>query len=192
MAALLFTMADVLSHIGISPLHIAAQTGQSATVQYLLSVGANKESSTRDNWTPLWIAARMGHLEVVKLLVESGANNGPRPWVGNGLVLVGPFLYELLHHLQVTLLRSNEERCSTIDLGLVLVSSLLYQVLPYRQMSILGCDKERSGTIAVGGHVLVGSLLHQMLHNRQMALLCSNEKSSCTIARRLIHETFIE
>lgn len=60
---------------GIPPLYYAASFGLTATVQYLIDMGANIEArGGRHGATPLDIASCRGHVEVVKILLESGAD----------------------------------------------------------------------------------------------------------------------
>ena len=77
-----------------SPLHMAAEKGQTNLVKVLLDWGANI-NATDANWqggTALPRAARQGHIEVVKLLLDRGAaidattNNGwaAHHWAAHG------------------------------------------------------------------------------------------------------------
>ena len=55
-------------------LHRAAQDGEVAEVQRLLSLGYQPNEFDELGKTPLHYAAERGHLEVIKLLVASGAD----------------------------------------------------------------------------------------------------------------------
>ena len=55
-------------------LHRAAQDGEVAEVQRLLSVGYQPNEFDELGKTPLHYAAERGHLEVIKLLIASGAD----------------------------------------------------------------------------------------------------------------------
>ena len=48
--------------------------GDLETLKYLISKGANIESSTEEGFTPLHIASQEDHLDIIKYLVENGAN----------------------------------------------------------------------------------------------------------------------
>ena len=53
---------------GVSPLHIAAETGHAEMVSALIELGANAATEARDGNRPLWIAAHEGHLGCVRAL----------------------------------------------------------------------------------------------------------------------------
>ncbi|EAX97244.1 hypothetical protein TVAG_037510 [Trichomonas vaginalis G3] len=59
---------------GDNPLIIASYTGHLEVVQYLISIGANKETKNNGGWTPLICASDYGYLEVVKYLISVGAD----------------------------------------------------------------------------------------------------------------------
>ena len=60
---------------GMSALHWAAERGDLALLDVLLTAGAEFESATRiGEYRPLHIAARNGQSEVVRRLVEAGAD----------------------------------------------------------------------------------------------------------------------
>ena len=57
------------------PLHLAAQSGDTAAVRQLLADGAKVDATAYGPaWTPLHMATREGHLGSVKLLVAHGAD----------------------------------------------------------------------------------------------------------------------
>jgi len=56
------------------PLRVAAEQGDLARVQELLSAGANPDRREPQQTTALIAAARAGHLEVIKVLLAAGAN----------------------------------------------------------------------------------------------------------------------
>lgn len=62
------------SDFGETPLHLAAQSGLSAVVEYLVDEGARLESRDDFGYTPLRIACSYGHLAVAKLLHGKGAS----------------------------------------------------------------------------------------------------------------------
>ncbi|EAX87669.1 sex-determining protein, putative [Trichomonas vaginalis G3] len=59
---------------GETPLFIASQKGHLEVVEYLISIGANKEAKNKDGYTPLICASENGRLEVVKYLISAGAD----------------------------------------------------------------------------------------------------------------------
>ena len=72
-----------------TPLHCACEKGQFPVVEYLVSIGANKEARGyyfNDKWTPLHYAAYFGYADIVKYLVSEGADknaknqNGETPY----------------------------------------------------------------------------------------------------------------
>ncbi|CAM9710689.1 unnamed protein product [Chrysoparadoxa australica] len=69
-------VANAVSPLGETCLHIAAWTGNAAAVNYLLDAGSDPCACSSSNGmhTPLHEAARAGHLEITKVLLERGAN----------------------------------------------------------------------------------------------------------------------
>lgn len=59
---------------GITPLHIAAEKGDTAATALLIMFGARVNATDRRGRTPLHIAAEKGYAEVARLLVERGAD----------------------------------------------------------------------------------------------------------------------
>ena len=59
---------------GITPLHLAAKSGQITITNLLLERGANVRAAYQAKWTPLHFAAQEGHVDVAKLLLEYGAD----------------------------------------------------------------------------------------------------------------------
>ncbi|SPP85632.1 DNA-binding protein RFXANK [Drosophila guanche] len=68
---------------GFTALHWAASYGQLVSVQLLLAVGANVNSTAPDLVTPLLLAAAGGHNEIVRYLLERGAHSSHMDIVGN-------------------------------------------------------------------------------------------------------------
>ena len=62
---------------GFSPLHYAANAGNSRIVASLLRAGANPIASDKYGKTPLHLAAKRGHSDVVELLLTPDAS---KPW----------------------------------------------------------------------------------------------------------------
>ncbi len=57
-----------------TPLHFAAQAGQTDIVEYLIANGADINAESIEGETPLQLAADKGHKEVAELLIEKGAD----------------------------------------------------------------------------------------------------------------------
>jgi len=56
-----------------TPLHFAAQAGQTDVVEYLIAHGADVDAKNSSDETPLHAAAAKGHKEIVELLIAKGA-----------------------------------------------------------------------------------------------------------------------
>ena len=56
---------------GMTPLHIACQSGHTKIAELLLDRGADIEPVDSDSNTPLHLAAMHGHFEIVKILLET-------------------------------------------------------------------------------------------------------------------------
>ena len=54
-------------------LHVAARTGRTEIVRFLLSKGVNVYARARSDYTPLHFAAENGYVEIVRLLLQAGA-----------------------------------------------------------------------------------------------------------------------
>lgn len=67
---------DALSTDGFTPLGLAAFTGRTPIVEFLLSEGANPNAASQDEnaFTALTGAVATGHAEVARLLLEAGAD----------------------------------------------------------------------------------------------------------------------
>ncbi|EAY01909.1 ankyrin repeat protein, putative [Trichomonas vaginalis G3] len=72
-----FDVANYLISVGANketPLFVFACEGDLEIVKYLISIGADKEAKDNYGSTPLIIASRNGHLEVVQYLISVGAD----------------------------------------------------------------------------------------------------------------------
>jgi len=58
----------------MTPLHIAADRGNAALVEYYLALGADVNTVDECSISPLMAASHYGNLEIVKRLVEAGAD----------------------------------------------------------------------------------------------------------------------
>jgi len=65
---------DIKDEDGFSPLHRAAQLGNTEAVQVLLSHGANVNLPSKANLKPLYYAVQSGNFECASLLIENGAD----------------------------------------------------------------------------------------------------------------------
>lgn len=65
---------NVASEEGITPLHCAAEFGNTEAIRLLIKAGANLNALDKDEETPLCKAIRNDHVEAVKLLLDSGAD----------------------------------------------------------------------------------------------------------------------
>lgn len=84
---------DRVDKAGRTPLHWAAQSGQSTTCSHLLSSQqVDRSAQDRDGHTPLWYALLKGHLEIMELLLGAGADveesdrggQTPLSWAADG------------------------------------------------------------------------------------------------------------
>jgi ankyrin repeat protein len=57
-----------------TPLHFAAESGNTVALKLLIQHGADVNAQRRDRKTPLHIAAANGHIEGVKILIENKAD----------------------------------------------------------------------------------------------------------------------
>jgi len=58
-------------------LHVASRVGDLATVDLLISRGANINAVTSDLYSPLHIAAKEGHDDLAHLLLQHGVSTAP-------------------------------------------------------------------------------------------------------------------
>ena len=76
-AELISKDADLVNEAGEgkwTALHLAAQKGHTAVVEYLLKQGADTEARDTEGYTALHWAAFCGHTEIVDYLLDRGAN----------------------------------------------------------------------------------------------------------------------
>ncbi len=59
---------------GVTPLQLAAETGNTAIIQLLLTAGADVESANAEGQTALMSVARTGNVAAAQLLIKRGAN----------------------------------------------------------------------------------------------------------------------
>ena len=78
----------VADKYGETPLHIAAGFGSAASVEAILSAGADMEAQTVYGWTPLHAAAWHGNPEAVRVFLGAGAKRGARVFLGGKTPLV--------------------------------------------------------------------------------------------------------
>ena len=64
-------LANVVFSEGVTPLMKASRSGDTVTVQNLLSGGADANKTSRYRWTALMFAASEGHEEVVRILLDN-------------------------------------------------------------------------------------------------------------------------
>lgn len=76
-------MVDVLDANHMTPLLWASGYGQSSTVEFLLSLGANSNHRSNGGRTALMLAASKGFYHVVRILVSDGANLNDIDQYGN-------------------------------------------------------------------------------------------------------------
>lgn len=84
---------DIATKNGITPLHVAANLGDSAILSRILSRTRKVDRVDQDGTTALMFAVSEGHLPAVKMLVQRGANSSARRKtypVQIGLRQVGP------------------------------------------------------------------------------------------------------
>lgn len=67
------SIEDDTTTIGSRPLHLAAQSGNSAMVGFLLSNGAEIDAKNHNRLQPVHIAAKSGKIGTLRVLVNSGA-----------------------------------------------------------------------------------------------------------------------
>ncbi|EAY00952.1 histone-lysine N-methyltransferase, H3 lysine-9 specific, putative [Trichomonas vaginalis G3] len=64
----------------------ASIEGHLEIVQYLISIGADKEAKDNDGYTPLLRSSEKGHLEVVQYLISIGADKEAKDNKGRSLM----------------------------------------------------------------------------------------------------------
>jgi uncharacterized protein len=76
MEALLYYKAEVdpRDQFGNTPLHWAAQRGNTAVLQMLIGAKAAIDPQNRQGVTPLMMAAKAGNIPAVRLLLKNGAD----------------------------------------------------------------------------------------------------------------------
>ena len=62
---------------GLTPLHVAAATGNAEAIAALADAGANLEAREENGITPLYMAAAFGNAEVIATLAAAGAEPYP-------------------------------------------------------------------------------------------------------------------
>ncbi|MBF2759492.1 MAG: ankyrin repeat domain-containing protein, partial [Ectothiorhodospiraceae bacterium AqS1] len=63
---------------GQTPLHLAAEAGNTAFVKSLLDAGEDPNAPNKNQSTPLHLAAWRGHIDTIKALINSGADPSAR------------------------------------------------------------------------------------------------------------------
>ncbi|CAI2356713.1 unnamed protein product [Caenorhabditis sp. 36 PRJEB53466] len=71
---------------GRTAVQIAADYGQTAVIDYLISIGANIQEKDKYGITPLLSAVWEGHVDTVKLLLEHGADRTVHAPDGTALI----------------------------------------------------------------------------------------------------------
>ena len=59
---------------GLTPLHLASQSGNQSIVEYLVTHHADVNAKNKDGWMPLHLASQAGYQSIVEYLVTNGAN----------------------------------------------------------------------------------------------------------------------
>jgi hypothetical protein len=67
-------LLEISNQYGDTALYLAAVTGMTKVVEFLLARGANVNASTKDGETPLMVAANYGHPETAEVLIAKGAD----------------------------------------------------------------------------------------------------------------------
>ena len=71
---------------GLTPLHVAAGSGQKEIAELLIAEGADVNAKdTKFGGTPLYFAANGGHKEIAELLIANGADVNAKSESKNGL-----------------------------------------------------------------------------------------------------------
>src|SRR5262249_3391188 len=68
---------------GVTPLHVAAESGATEAVRLLLKKGADANARDDNGRTPLLLAAEHHRPEIVRLLIEAGANADAKDDLGS-------------------------------------------------------------------------------------------------------------
>lgn len=71
------TRKDIVTFLGMTPLHIAAMSGHTSIVKHLLQVEYDANAQTYAKMTALACAAQQGHLGVMEVLLKWGAADLP-------------------------------------------------------------------------------------------------------------------
>jgi len=67
-------LVNAQSHMGLSPLHKAAETGDDEMIKLLLDHGARIKAKNSRGLTPLFVAVECGHTTTIRLLLLAGAD----------------------------------------------------------------------------------------------------------------------
>jgi ankyrin repeat protein len=84
--------ADVkaTTRYGVTPLALAAATGNAATIDVLVKAGADANATSPEGVTPLMTAARVGRVDALKMLLGHGASrvvNAQEKWKGQSALM---------------------------------------------------------------------------------------------------------
>ena len=112
---------NAVDEYGNAPLHVAAEAGHAAVVEFLIAHGADMSAADSYGGTPLHLAAIDGHAAVVEYLIAKGADVNAKAEDGNTALHMATrnghaAIVEFLRQAQVTQPKANDRRDAVLAL----------------------------------------------------------------------------
>lgn len=100
---------------GKSPVHLAAEAGNTVVLRQLIALNVELEGETQDNETPAFIAARMGHDSIIRLLLEQNKADTP-------VTIEISSLRSMVRKMDVQIIERAEQKISVVTGGDITLS----------------------------------------------------------------------